>query len=430
MATPARNAAELAAVHTAQRVLPGGGFGNMACDIVIREGRGGRVWDMSGNEYVDFLLGSGPMLVGHAHPDVNAAVTAQLARGTTFFANNEHGIRLAADIVDAVACAEKLRYVSTGSEADAYAMRLVRAHRRRDKVLKFEGGFHGMSDYGLTSWIPKQPGNYPQARADSAGIPAGARDGMLAAPFNDIDTTASIIREYADDIAGVIVEPFQRVIPPLPGFLQDLRELTAKHGIPLIFDEIVTGFRFAYGGAQDFYGVVPDVCTLGKVIGGGFPLAAIAGGEEIMSHFDRSAVGDDAFMPNVGTLNGNPVAAVAGIATLEVLRAPGTYERLFATGQKLMDGLSAALSDAGLRAQVIGVPPLFDVMFTDKPIRDYRDSLSHDAGKARRFTELLRAHGVFKNDSKIYVSTAHDDADVALAIDAFQAAAKALAAER
>jgi glutamate-1-semialdehyde 2,1-aminomutase len=430
MATPARNAAELAIVQTAQRVLPGGGFGNMASDIVIREGRGGRVWDVSGNEYVDFLLGSGPMLIGHAHPDVNAAVSAQLARGTTYFANNEHGIQLAADIVDAVACAEQIRYVSTGSEADAYAMRLARAHRRREKILKFEGGFHGMSDYGLASWIPKQPGNYPQARADSAGIPAGARDGMLVAPFNDIDTTADIIREYADDIAGVIVEPFQRVIPPQPGFLQDLRELTAQHDIALIFDEIVTGFRFAYGGAQDYYGVVPDVCTLGKVIGGGFPLAAIAGGEEIMSHFDRNAVGDEGFMPNVGTLNGNPVAAVAGVATLAVLREPGTYERLFATGQKLMDGLSAALSDAGLAAQVIGVPPLFDVMFTDKPIRDYRDSLRHDAVMARRFTELLREHGVFKNESKIYVSTAHDDADVALAIDAFQAAAKALAAER
>ncbi len=429
MSVPVRNDAELAIVETAHRVLPGGGFGNVAMDVVIREGRGGRVWDVSGNEYVDFLLGSGPMILGHAHPDVCAAVAEQIPRGTTFFANNEHGIRLAQALVDAVPCAEQVRFVSTGSEADAYAMRLARAHSRRDRVLKFEGAFHGMSDYGLTSWLPKQPGNYPQARADSAGVPARVRDEMLIAPFNDIDTAASIIREHAGELGGVIVEPFQRVIPPKPGFLEGLRELTAKHRIPLVFDEVVTGFRFAWGGAQEYYGVQPDICTLGKIIGGGFPLAAVAARQEIMAHFDRNSVGEDGFMPQVGTLSGNPVAAVAGLATLEVLRRPGSYEKLFRTGRQLMDGMRDALAGAGLKARVIGVPPLFDVVFTSGEVHDYRDTLACDAARGKRFTALLRERGVFKGDSKFYVSLAHDDHDVSQAIEAFNGAAKALAAE-
>ena len=176
---------EQALIELAQRVLPAGSFGNLAGDIVIREGRGGRVWDVSGNEYVDFLLGSGPMFIGHCHPDVMAAVQAQIPRGTTFFANNEHGIRLAAEIVDAVACAEKVRFVSSGTEADAYAMRVARAFRGRDKILKFEGGYHGMSDYSLMSLAPKRPGNFPQAVPDSPGIPRSVRDEMIIAPFND-----------------------------------------------------------------------------------------------------------------------------------------------------------------------------------------------------------------------------------------------------
>jgi glutamate-1-semialdehyde 2,1-aminomutase len=196
----------------AQRVLPAGSFGNLAGDIVIREGRGGRVWDVSGNEYVDFLLGSGPMFVGHCHPDVMAAVQAQIPHGTTFFANNEHGIKLAEAIVDAVACAEKVRFVSSGTEADAYAMRVARAFRGRDKILKFEGGYHGMSDYSLMSLAPKRPGNFPQAVPDSPGIPRSVRDEMIIAPFNDPAMAASLIHEHHDELGGVIVEPFQR--PP------------------------------------------------------------------------------------------------------------------------------------------------------------------------------------------------------------------------
>src|SRR5437660_6224476 len=374
---------------TARRVLPGGTFGNFAAEVVIREGKGGRVWDEEGKEYVDFLLGSGPMLVGHAHPEVTEAAQVQLARGTTFFANNRLGIELAEAIVEAVPCAEQVRFVSSGSEADLYAMRAARAFTRRDKILKFEGGYHGMSDYSLMSLAPKRSGNFPMPVPDSAGIPKSVRDDMIIAPFNDDEVVAGLVKEHRHELAGVIVEPFQRIIPPAPGFLEKLRKVTAENGVPLIFDEVVTGFRLAYGGAQEYYGVTPDLCTLGKVIGGGFPLAAIAGRAEIMAHFDRSAVGDDAFLMQVGTLSGNPVAAAAGLATLQILKRPGAYERLFATGRELMGALAELLKAKGVAAQVTGEPPLFDVVFSGEPVRDYRGTLRSDAEMPRRLNGLL-----------------------------------------
>ncbi len=236
-----RSAETIRLADIARRVLPGGHFGNFTAEPIIREGRGGRVWDEDGREYVDYLLGSGPMLVGHAHPDVTAAVQRQILRGTTFFANSAPGILLAEAIVDAVPCAEQVRFVSSGSEADAYAMRLARAFRKRDKILKFEGGYHGMSDYGLMSLAPKQVANFPTAVPDSPGIPASVRQEMLVAPFNDLETAVAMLREHADEIGGVIVEPCQRLLPPAPGFLEGLRRITTELGIPLIFDEVVTG---------------------------------------------------------------------------------------------------------------------------------------------------------------------------------------------
>jgi glutamate-1-semialdehyde 2,1-aminomutase len=424
-----RSDEELALVELARRVLPAGSFGNLPPDIVIREGRGGRVWDISGNEYVDFLLGSGPMYIGHCHPDVMAAVQAQIPLGTTFFANNEHGIRLAAAIVDAVPCAEKVRFVSSGTEADAYAMRVARAFRGRDKILKFEGGYHGMSDYSLMSLAPKRPGNFPQAVPDSPGIPRSVRDEMIIAPFNDAAMAVSLIHEHHDELGGVIVEPFQRLLPPKPGFLQALRDACTEHGVPLIFDEVVTGFRFAYGGAQAFYGVTPDLCTLGKVIGGGFPLAAIAGREDIMSQFDRGKVGDDRFLTQIGTLSGNPVAAVAGLATLEVLRRPGAYDMVFATGRELMAGISGMLQKAGLPAQVIGVPPLFDIVYAAGDVYDYRATLRADVEMQRRFNRRLREGGILKGESKFYVSLAHDAVDVRQTLASVNAAVEAELAE-
>jgi len=413
---------DLALQEKARRVLPGGSFGNFPGDIVIREGRGGRVWDENGKEYVDFLLGSGPMLVGHAHPDVTAVAQERVAQGTTFFANNRHGIELAAAIVEAVPCAEQVRFVSTGSEADLYAMRAARAFRRRDKILKFEGGYHGMSDYSLMSLAPKRPGNFPQPIPDSAGIPKSVRDEILVAPFNDLDVVAGLVREHKDELAAIIVEPLQRIVPPAPGFLEGLRRITAENGILLIFDEVVTGFRLAYGGAQEYYGVVPDLCTLGKVIGGGFPLAAIAGRADIMAHFDRGTVGDDGFLMQVGTLSGNPVAAAAGLATLEILKRPGAYQRLFATGRELMGMLADLLKRNGIDAQVTGEPPLFDAVFSNEPVRDYRGTLRGDADMLRRFNALLREHGVLKGEQKYYVSLAHTSEDVRHTCDAWASA--------
>jgi len=234
------------------------------------------------------------------------------------------------------------------------------------------------------------------------------------------------VREHRDELAGIILEPFQRIIPPAPGFLEGLRKITAQHGIPLIFDEVVTGFRFAYGGAQEYYGVVPDLCTLGKVIGGGFPLAAIAGRADIMAHFDRAKVGDEGFLKQIGTLSGNPVAAAAGLATLEILQRPGAYDRIFAIGCELMDTLAELLKRKGVTAQVVGEPPLFDVVFTGEPVRDYRGSLRGDADMMRRFNALLRERGILKGEQKYYVSLAHTPEDIRFTRDAWASALKEL----
>ncbi len=415
-------------IERARKVLPAGGFGNVSFDVIVARGEGGHVWDESGNEYIDYLLGSGPMLVGHGHPAVTAAVMEQLARGTTFFVNNAEGVALAEDIVDGVACAEQVRFVSTGSEATFYAMRAARAYTGRDKVLKFEGGFHGMSDYALMSMAPARPGNFPQALPDTAGIPANIADDMLIAPYNDAETACQMIDEYKSELAAVIVEPIQRMIPPKPGFLAALRDATTKADVPLVFDEVVTGFRFAYGGAQEYYGVEPDLCALGKVIGGGYPLAAVAGSAEIMAVFDAAKAKPGHAVKQVGTLSGNPIAAAAGRATLAVLREPGAYERIFNTGRALMAGLRAALAKHGIAGNVLGEPPMFDVVFKSGDISDYRATLGADAALAQRFNRELLARGILKGDNKFYVSLAHTDDDVARTLDAFDAALGAAAA--
>jgi glutamate-1-semialdehyde 2,1-aminomutase len=411
----------------ARDVLPGGTFGNTGAEIIIREGQGSHVWDEDGNEYVDYLIGSGPMIVGHNHPDVTAAAQAQLSKGTTFFASNRFGVDLAQAIIDAVPCAEKVRYVSTGSEADAFAMRLARAYTGRDKILKFEGGYHGFSDYGLMSLAPKKPGNTVEPIPDSAGIPKNVAENMVVAPYNDAAAVESLLREHKGEIAAIILEPFQRIIPPQPGFLEAMRELTAENDMLLIFDEVVTGFRFAYGGAQEYYGVTPDICTLGKAIGGGFALAAIAGRDEVMAMFDKERAGDR-FVPQIGTLSGNPVAAAAGLATLEVLKRPGAYEKIFSTGKTLMAGLSERLARHGVAAQVIGVPPLFDLVFVEGEVRNYRDTLRSDSAKMAKLNALLMERGILKGESKYYVSLTLTDADIQKTLDAWDDALAVFAA--
>ena len=241
----------------------------------------------------------------------------------------------------------------------------------------------------------------------------------MIAPFNDIVTTSNIIEQYRDDLAAVIVEPLQRVIPPIKGFLEGLREVTKQYEIPLIFDEIVTGFRLSYGGAQEYYGVVPDLCVLGKSVAGGFPLTAIAGNSELMSCFDSSTVNHGQFVPQVGTLNGNPVASLAGLATLKILKSEGVYRKLFDTGRSVMESLQSLLDQASIPAQVIGEAPVFDLYFTDNEITNYRATISSDKDKLKLFNSLILDKGVFKGDSKYYVSIAHTEEDVQQTVEAF-----------
>ena len=304
------------------------------------------------------------------------------------------------------------------------AMRAARAYRGRDKILKFEGGYHGMNEYALMSLAPSKLIDFPRPEPDSAGIPRSIQEEVLVAPFNDLETTTAIIEKYHDEIGGVIVEAFQRVINPQPGFLEGLRDITNQYGIPLIFDEIVTGFRFSYGGAQQHYGVTPDLCSLGKIVGGGLPLSAVAGKGEIMQVFDAAHADETGPMPQVGTLNGNPVASIAGLATLEVLREPGIYRETFARGRRLREGFQDALDQAEIPAQVIGHDTVFDIYFTDddRPIADYRDTARADKAKMMKLNDLLLERGVFKGDTKYYVSTAHTDDDIDRTLDIFRSA--------
>jgi glutamate-1-semialdehyde 2,1-aminomutase len=408
----------------AKAVLPAAGFGNFDPGIIIREGKGSRVWDEDGKEYIDYLIGSGPMLLGHGNEEVEEAVFEQIPKGMTFFANNTLGIELAEEICRAVPCAEQLRYVSTGGEADMYAMRLARAFTGREKILKFEGGYHGMSAEAQMSLAPSKLVNYPQSVPDSAGIPEAVRDGVWAAPFNDIEFLRSFMSEHGKDIAGIIVEPLQRIIPPESGFLEAVREECNKHGVVLIFDEVVTGFRFSYGGAQELYGVTPDIATLGKVIGGGFPLAAIVGREDIMRHFDKNTVGADNWLMQLGTLSGNPVASAAGLKTLEILRRPNTYDTLRDFGSQLMQMFEKHLSDVGIAHQIVGDKTLFDIVFTDKKVRNYRDVLKSDSKTNMSFNKTLRANGIFKSPGKTYPSLALTSEDLELTDKAIQLAAK------
>jgi glutamate-1-semialdehyde 2,1-aminomutase len=415
----------------AARVLPGGVLGSHrsgpGLEFVVREGRGAYLWDMNGRRYLDYLLGSGPMLLGHAHPAVIEAVRRQMERGTSYFLLNEPAVELAEEIVRAVPCAEQVRYTSSGTEATFFALRVARAFRKREKVMKFEGGFHGAHDYALMSVVPRSPKAFPAPMADSAGIPHAIEGEVLVAPYNDLATAEALIAAHHEALAAVIIEPYQRTIVPAPGFLEGLRAVTRRYEVPLVFDEIVTGFRFAYGGAQEYYGVVPDLAAFGKVVAGGFPLACVAGPRAIMRHFDAALEGTPDYVWQAGTFNGNAIACAAGLATLAELRKPGTYERLFRTGTRLRDGLAVAARTHGLAAQVSGEPPVFDIFFTDRPILDYRATLAADRELIRRFNQALVRRGVVKAVNKIYVSLAHTDADVEETLGIFDEVLAALA---
>jgi glutamate-1-semialdehyde 2,1-aminomutase len=410
-------------LERAARVLPGGVLGSHrsgpGLEFVVREGRGGHLYDVNGRRYIDYLLGSGPMVLGHAHPAVVEAVHRQMERGTSYMLLNEPSIELAEEIVRAVPCAEQVRYTSSGSEATFFALRVARAFRNREKVMKFEGGFHGSHDYALMSVVPRSPKAFPAPMSDSAGIPHVLEGEVLIAPYNDLATTEALIAAHHEELAAVLIEPYQRTIPPAPGFLEGLRKATQRYEVPLVFDEIVTGFRFAYGGAQEYYGVVPDLAAFGKIVAGGFPLACVAGPKVIMRHFDAALEGTPEYVWQAGTFNGNAISCAAGLATLAELRKPGTYQRLFRTGERLRDGLTAAVRRHGVVAQVSGEAPVFDLFFTDRAIVDYRATLTADRDKIKRFNHELVRRGVVKAVNKIYISVAHTDADVDETIGVF-----------
>jgi glutamate-1-semialdehyde 2,1-aminomutase len=411
----------------ARKVLPNGGLGNFDPSIFIRNGKGSRVWDEDGREYVDFLIGSGPMLLGHGHPEVLCAVGEQAPKGMSFFANNALAVELAEEICRAVVCAEQVRFLTSGGEADMYALRLARAFTGRDKVVKFEGGYHGMSAEAQMSLAPTRRANFPEAVPDSAGIPKAVSTELLIAPFNDATYIESLLAECGDQVAAIIVEPLQRVIPPVPGFLQALRDLCDRYGIVLVFDEVVTGFRFAYGGAQEEYSVTPDLCTLGKIIGGGFPLAAVAGRKAILNHFDKSIVGSDRWLMMLGTLSGNPLAAAAGLKTMEILRREGAYEQLKANGERLMAIYHDHLGAMGVPYKIVGHPTLFEVVFTEREVRNYRDVQDANTKRSANFNAQLRTHGIFKSPGKLYPSLALTEADFEWMDAAVSAAAHAVA---
>ena len=419
-----RSDAEQHLLEKARRYLPGGNGGNLTLpeelDFLVSRGKGSHVFDVSGNEYVDWLMGSGPMVLGHAHPAVTEAVIKAVEGGSTFFTTNERAVELAEVLVNAVPCAEQVRFTTSGTDACFNAMRAARAFTGKEKILKFEGAFHGTSDYALMSLTPPASVEYPQAMPSSGGIPKAIQELMLIAPYNDLATTETIINAHLDDIAAVIVEPVQRVISPKPGFLQGLRDLTKRHNIPLIFDEVVTSFRLAYGGAQEFYGVTPDMCTVGKIMGGGYPLAAVLGPADILSVYDRRASDDDTFVNQIGTLNGNPIACAAGLATLAVMREEGTYEKIHGAGAAIRQALVEICNENGVPVQSCGEDAIFDVYFSEQPVSNYRDTLAADTAMMTRFNTGLLKRGILKGAQKYYPSAVHTDEDIEKTIQAMR----------
>jgi glutamate-1-semialdehyde 2,1-aminomutase len=402
----------------AGRYLAGGGTGLFVLppelNLVVDHGRGSRVVDVAGREYIDYHLGSGPVLLGHGHPGVAAAVEQRLRKGSTYFFLNEPEIELARRLVDAIPCADCVHYTGSGTEATYYALRIARAFTGRSKILKFEGAWHGMHDYGLFGTVPATPSPYPRALPDSVGVPAALADYVLVTPFNETQAAVEMIERHAKDLAAVIVEPLQRVLLPEPGFLAAMREVTAKHGIVLIFDEIVTGFRIAWGGAQERYGVVPDLATYGKAISGGYPLAAIAGRADVLSVLDARSRPKAEVVWATNTMNGNPLCAAAGVASLEALSAPGTYDTLHRIGSRLRQGIVAAGERHGYAVQAPGEDAVFGVRFTARrPLRTWTDAMTADKDLGWRWAMELLARGLLVNpNEKFYVSIAHTDADV------------------
>ena len=394
---------------------------------VFHRGEGSRIFDVEGREYIDYVMGSGPLILGHAHPAVVAAVREQVGLGSTFYGLNEPAVRLAQRVVEASPCGELIRFTTSGTEGTFGALRLARAYTGREKVLKFEGGWHGAHDYAQQSASSSRPAEYPIPVTDSGGIPQGASQTVLVTPFNDPGAAAAVVKKHGDDLAAIIVEPLQRGIPPEPGFLERLREVSQACGALLIFDEVVTGFRIAWGGAQERYGVVPDLVVYGKTISGGYPLAAVCGRADIMAGADPRRKGAAEYVFISGTMNGNPVASRAGLATMDELEKEGTYTRLYEISDRLRQGLERLGQELDFPLQVTGEGPVLEPAFSREPIRTYADTLKADARTGQRFGVELVRRGIFVTPGKkIYLSLAHTAADVDRTLEVAEEALKAI----
>jgi glutamate-1-semialdehyde 2,1-aminomutase len=412
----------------ARAVIPGGVNSPVrACrsvgadPVFVAQGSGATVTDADGNRYIDLIGSWGPLILGHTHPEIMQTIAETMASGTTFGAPTEVEVRFAETLRAAVPSMEMIRAVSSGTEATMSALRLARGFTGRPKIVKADGGYHGHADCLL---VAAGSGAATLGIPGSAGVPEGAARDTIVVPYNDLEAVE--IALATGDVAAVIIEPVagnMGLVVPASGYLEGLRALTERHGTVLIFDEVMTGFRVAYGGAQARYGIKPDLTTIGKVIGGGLPAAAFGGRADIMQKL--APLGP---VYQAGTLSGNPLAMAAGLKAMEILARPGTYERLEALGQRLGDGLAAAAEAAGVRACVNRVGSMLTLFFSPGPITDYASAKTADTARFGTFFRKMRDRGIFLPPSQfeaMFVSLAHSDED----IDAIVTAARASLAD-
>jgi glutamate-1-semialdehyde 2,1-aminomutase len=378
--------------------------------LVVDRAQGAQIWDVDGNAYLDFVCSWGALILGHANPEVSAAIADQAKRGTSYGMTTELEIELAEMLHRALPAFERVRFVSSGTEATMSAVRLARAATRRDFIVKFEGGYHGHGDSFLTK---AGSGLATLGIVASPGVPQALAELTLDAPYNDLAAVEHLFAKHGSGIAAVIVEPIAAnmgVVPPADGFLSGLRELTRRHGALLIFDEVITGFRLCYGGAQTLFGIEPDLTTLGKIIGGGLPVAAYGGRRELMEQV--APLGP---VYQAGTLSGNPLAMRAGIETLKQLSAPGFYEALERKGKALADSMREALSETGIAGHVARAASLLTLFFTAGPVQNYAAAKKSDTQLFASFFHEMLQRGILLAPSQfeaLFVSAAHSDDDI------------------
>lgn len=384
--------------------------------IVFDRVKDAYIWDVDGNQYIDYVGTWGPAICGHTHPEVIAALKAALEKGTSFGAPCLLENVLAEMVIDAVPSVEMVRFVNSGTEACMSVLRLIRAFTGREKIIKFEGCYHGHADMFL---VKAGSGVATLGLPDSPGVPKSTTTNTLTAPYNDLEAVKALFEQNPDEIAGVILEPVvgnSGFIPPDAGFLEGLRLLTQEHGSLLVFDEVMTGFRISYGGAQEKFGVTPDLTTMGKVIGGGLPVGAYGGRADIMS-----MVAPAGPMYQAGTLSGNPLAMTAGIKTLELLNKPGTYSYLDKITQKLSNGLRAIAKENGHEVCGGSISAMFGLFFTAGPVHNYEDAKKSDLGKFGRFHRGMLEHGIYLAPSQFeagFTSLAHTESDIDRTLEA------------